>query len=99
MEYITVNNVKYKMLGKAEIRQETLPGHSEATAYASRLCVKADETPDEAGTLALYECKYVLLDPEDYESGPEWYNNVDWDSPDDIAEYPYRWLETEQRVV
>lgn len=98
-ENITVNGITYKMINEACIRQETLPMHEEATAYGAWFCVKADEIPDESGTVALYEFKYVLMDAEDYESGSEWYDNVDWESPDDIAESQYRWLEAEQRIV
>ena len=98
-ENITVNGITYKMIDEAEISQETLPGHNEATAYGSWLGVMADEKPDEFGTVSIYEFKYVLIDPEDYEIGGEWYDNVDWEAPDDIVEKQYRWLEAEQRMV
>jgi hypothetical protein len=98
-ENITVNGITYKMIGEAELNQETLPGHSEATAYGSWFGVRSDEQPDEIGTAGLYEFKYVLIDPEDYENGSEWYDNVDWEQPDDIAESQYRWLDAEQRIV
>ena len=98
-ESITVNGITYKMIDDPEILQELLPMRKEATAYGSWFCVKADEIPDEIGTVALYEFKYVLIATEDYENGSEWYDNIDWESPDDIAESQYRWLEAEQRMV
>ena len=99
-ENITVNGITYKMIDEAEIRQELLPSHREATAYGSWLCVRADEQPDDIGTVALYEFKYVLIDPEDYRyPDGEWYDNVDWEAPDDIAESQYRWLVEDQRIV
>lgn len=98
-ENITVNGVTYKMIGEAEICQEILPGHSEATAYGSWFCVKADDKPDEFGAVDVYEFKYVLMNSEDYENGSEWYDNVDWEAPDDIVKSRYGWLEAEQRFV
>jgi hypothetical protein len=98
-ENITVNGIAYKMIDEAEIHQELLPGHRESTAYGSWFCVKADDQPDEIGAVKLYEFKYVLMDAEDYENGSEWYDNVDWEAPDDIVEAPYMWLEAEQRMV
>lgn len=72
-ENITVDGITYKMINDAEIRQELLPGHSEATAYGSWFCVRADETADDIGTVSLYEFKYVLIDPyeEDLERDEE----------------------------
>lgn len=96
---ITINGTTYKMIDEAEIGQEILPGHNEATAYGYWLCVNADEQPDEFGTVTLHKFKFVLIDHEDYENGSEWWENVDWEAPDDIVESQYRWLVEEQRMV
>lgn len=98
-DLIVVDGIVYRPIGDAEIRQELLPGHRDASFYGSLLCVHAAETPDDLGTIALYELKYVLPDQEDYENGPEWWDNIDWESPDDIVKSQYRWIASDQRMV
>lgn len=96
---ITVDGDVYKMIDEAEVRQELLPDQNEATAYGAWDCIREGDAPDEIGTVPLYTFKYVLLAQEDYENGAEWYDNVDWEAPDDIVVSYYRWDTQSRRTV
>ena len=87
---IFYDGIEYKPVEDAYINQDW---------NAELRAIRVEDKPDDIGAVDLYILKYVLMDPEDYENGPEWYDNVDWDEPDSIDKTGYGWLIEENRVI
>ena len=87
---IFYNGIEYEPVEDAYINQD---GNVELRA------IRVDEVPDDMGAVDLYILKYVLIDPEDFENGSEWSDNVDWDEPDGVDKSNYSWLLQEKRLV
>ena len=87
---IFYDGIEYKPVEEAYINQD---GNAELRA------IRVDDTPDNIGAVDLYILKYVLIDPEDYENGSEWYDNVDWDEPDGVDKSDYGWILAENRII
>lgn len=90
MKNIIYDGIEYKPVGDAYINQD---GNAELRA------IRADDTPDDMGAVDLYVLKYVLMNDEDFENGPEWYDNVDWYEPDGVDKAIYGWLVKENRII
>ena len=87
---IFYDGIEYKPVEDAYINDD---GNAEMRA------IRIGDRPDDMGAVDLYILKYVLIDSEDYENGSEWYDNVDWDTPDDVEKTNYGWLVDESRLV